>query len=67
MTHVLQELLTTFDKLTPQEQHAAAVEILRRAPLSEGELSEHDLDSLAAELFESLDEAEAADADAAAR
>jgi hypothetical protein len=55
MTRTVQELLTTFERLSPQDQHAAAVEILRRVESTESALSDESLDRLADELFESLD------------
>jgi hypothetical protein len=55
MTRTVQELLTTFERLSPQDQHAAAVEILRRVESTESALSDETLDRLADELFESLD------------
>lgn len=58
MTAAVQRLIATFDALPDAEKHEAAVEILRRAPFAEGDLTETELVSAADALFLALDEEE---------
>jgi hypothetical protein len=50
MTNAAQNIITAFDELSPREQHAVAVEVLRRSS-ADGELSERALHMMADELF----------------
>jgi hypothetical protein len=63
MTQAVQQLLATFDRLSREEQHVAAVEVLRRLPDSESALSDQALLEAANDLFEELDERENSNAD----
>lgn len=58
MTTAVHNLLSSFDALPPDEQYQAALEILRRVPVQEGDLTEAALAELADERFRSLDEDE---------
>ena len=63
MTQAVQQLLATFDSLTREEQHVAAVEVLRRTtPDEEAPLTDEALVELADALFVELDRREEADA-----
>ena len=64
MTTAVHDLLETFDSLSDSERQEAAVEILRRITLSEGELTDDALVGVADDLFRLLDSEEAEDADA---
>jgi hypothetical protein len=56
MTAAVHDFLNSFDKLPPDDQYQAAVEILRRAPIQpEGDLGEDALTGLADELFREMD------------
>ncbi len=60
MTQTVQQLLDSFDALTPYDKHQAAVEILRRyTGVARGDLTEEALVALADELFTNLDDQEA--------
>jgi len=58
MSQTAHDLLRTFDSLPATEQHAVAVEILRRYSAS-GDLPDAAFDELAAELFHGYDAEEA--------
>jgi hypothetical protein len=59
----VQQLLQSFDALTPVEKQAAAAEVLRRSlELDQGALPEESFIAAAEELFLELDAREAADA-----
>ena len=63
MTQAVQQLLAKFDSLSKEEQHVAAVEVLRRAAADElGSLTDEALVELADALFVELDKQEEADA-----
>jgi hypothetical protein len=63
MTQAVQQLLAKFDSLSKEEQHVAAVEVLRRAtPGDDGPLTDEALLELADALFVELDRQEEADA-----
>ncbi|HJQ80441.1 MAG TPA: hypothetical protein VJ828_10825 [Lacipirellulaceae bacterium] len=63
MTQAVQKLLATFDSLTKEEQHVAAIEVLRRAKPGESDaLTDEALVELADALFVELDRREEADA-----
>jgi hypothetical protein len=62
MTTAVQAILASFDSLSEAERQEAAVEILRRVTLAEGELPEQALIETADELFRALDAEEAANA-----
>lgn len=63
MTDIAAQLLSTFDTLSPQEQHELLIALLRRHPeLVDTLISEEELVSMADELFQRLDAEEAADA-----
>jgi hypothetical protein len=55
MTTAVRTLLESFDALTDAEREEVAVEILRRVPLSKGELSDEALVEAADALFCLLD------------
>ena len=62
MTGSVKQLLDLFEALAEAEKRSAVFEILRRSPLIEGDLSEPGLDTLADELFQTLDSEESASA-----
>ena len=62
MTQAVQQLLATFDKLSEEEQHIAAVEVLRRAPPEEAALTDEALVEITDAIFLELDRREDADA-----
>jgi hypothetical protein len=62
MTQAVQQLLATFDSLSKEEQHIAAVEVLRRAPDSGSALTDESLVEVADAIFVELDRHEGADA-----
>jgi hypothetical protein len=60
MNTAVQQLLASFDALSPADQQRAAVEILRRvSPLAEGDVPEAALLVAADDLFRALDAEEA--------
>ena len=62
MSDRVRDLIASFDALPEPDKREAAVEILRRLPQSEGDLSPNSLDGLAYELFTALDAEESAHA-----
>jgi len=61
MSNHVRELLASFDALPDLDKQIVAAEILRRSP--EGDLNTSTLDSLADDLFSTLDAEEATRAD----
>ena len=62
MSSAVQGLILAFDRLTPEEQHEATCEILRRArELDLPPLDDETIDRIAAETFREYDAREAAD------
>ena len=60
MTQAVQQLLASFDSLSKEEQHVAAIEVMRRAaPIETEPLSDEALVQLADALFVELDREEA--------
>jgi hypothetical protein len=63
MTAAVQQVLKSFEALSPSDKHLAAVEILKRVlPAPEGNVPESALVEAADELFRALDAEEAAHA-----
>jgi len=62
MTPRVQDLLTAFDALAPEEQQIAAAEILRRSA-GAGDLPDAAFNELAAKIFQEYDAEEAEGAD----
>ncbi len=61
MSTAVKELLNSFEALPPNEQHEAAVEILRRSA-PKGDITDEYLTELADQLFQIADAEEARDA-----
>lgn len=62
MTHAVQELLTSFERLSSLEQNDVLRELMRRASVAaHGDLTDDELTQCAELLFLELDKAELAD------
>ena len=55
MSERVNQLLDLFDALPEPEKRSAAIEILRRSPVGEEDISLSGFDALAGELFSALD------------
>lgn len=63
MSEPVHQLLELFDALPEPDKQSAVMEMLRRRPHGEGDISGRGFDALADELFSGLDAEEAARAD----
>lgn len=62
MTHAVQELLTSFERLSSLEQNDVLRELMRRASVAgHGDMTDDELTQCAESLFLELDKAELAD------
>ena len=61
MTAAVQRLMSSFESLSRTEQQQAIAEILRRAPVNDGDVSDEGLSEIADDLFRSLDADEEAE------
>jgi hypothetical protein len=60
MSETVRHLLDLFDALPEQEKRSAVLEILRRSVPVEADITVHELNTLADELFSALDSEESA-------